>query len=138
MAVFFFTFLTTYCNHCIKLALALAGTFQSYQNNLCKISRQKKQILVKLRRTPDHQPKKLKIDKAKINMPKERRQKKRSAPGPPKGADLEAKASRQAKTRSQAKAVEEPKPSTSSAEDPGTAPKWNGEKISNVRPTLRD
>ena len=139
MAVFFFTFLTTYCNHCIKLALALAGTFQSYQNNLCKISRQKKQILVKLRRTPDrHQPKKLKIDKAKINMPKERRQKKSSAPGPPKGADLEAKASRQAKTRSQAKAVEEPKPSTSSAEDPGTAPKWNGEKISNVRPTLRD
>ena len=73
-------------------------------------------------------------------MPKERIQKKRSAPGPPKGMDLEAKTSRQAKTRSQAKAVEEPKPSTSSAEDPGsgTASKWNGEKISNVRLTLRD
>ena len=117
----------------------LLELFSLIKTTYVKFPAKKKQILVKLRRTPDrHQPKKLKIDKAEINMPKEIRQKKRSAPGPPKGADLEAKASRQAKTRSQAKAVEEPKPSTSSAEDPGTAPKWNGEKISNVRPTLRD
>ena len=55
-----------------------------------------------------------------------RQQRKRSAPGPPKGKEIETKASRHSK------AVAEPKPSTSSA-DPDTLMSWNGEKIANVR-----